>query len=128
MSDQHIAGNLTVDGTITTAQGLNVTTLFANTVEGTLDFDSLTVANNISAGSFTTSGNVDVSGTGGNINVSSGANVNVTGDGDVFVLSRRVVTASQGTGFPANPRFGDECYRTDLDEWYKFNGTIWSQI
>lgn len=128
MADEHITGNLTVDGTITTGQGLNVTTLFANTIEGTLDFDSLTVANHISAGSIGTSGQLSVSGASGSIDVSSGANINVTDAGDIFVLSRRVVTVSQGTGFPANPRFGDECYRTDLDEWYKFNGSIWSQI
>lgn len=54
---------------------------------------------------------------------------NLTVDGaNVTVMSRRVVLCSQGTAFPASPGFGDECYRTDLGEWYKFNGSIWMQF
>jgi hypothetical protein len=33
-----------------------------------------------------------------------------------------------GTAFPVSPSFGDECYREDLDEWYKYNGSTWTQI
>ena len=54
---------------------------------------------------------------------------NLTFDGtDLKVMSQRVITASQGTSFPGSPGFGDECYRTDLDEWYKYNGAVWMQI
>lgn len=38
------------------------------------------------------------------------------------------VVLSQGTTFPTSPTFGAECYRTDLDEWYKYNGSTWTQI
>lgn len=57
--------------------------------------------------------------------------VNVTGDnmtGDLTINSRRVVTVSSGTTFPASPGLGDEVYRTDFDEWYKYNGSVWTQI
>lgn len=33
-----------------------------------------------------------------------------------------------GTSFPGSPTFGDEFYRTDIDKWFKFNGTIWMEI
>jgi hypothetical protein len=38
------------------------------------------------------------------------------------------VLAIAATAFPANPAFGTECYRTDLSEWYKYNGSTWTQI
>lgn len=38
------------------------------------------------------------------------------------------INATSNTSFPSSPSFADECYRTDLDRWYKWNGTIWSQI
>lgn len=47
---------------------------------------------------------------------------------DVTINSRRVVTVSSGTSFPGSPGLGDEVYRTDLDEWYKYNGSVWTQI
>lgn len=32
-------------------------------------------------------------------------------------------------GFPGDvPTVGDEIYRTDLDQWYKYNGTTWTPI
>ena len=53
----------------------------------------------------------------------------LTFDGDdLKVKSVRVVTATSGTSFPGSPGFGDECYRSDLDEWYKYNGSAWIQI
>lgn len=53
----------------------------------------------------------------------------LTFDGtDLKVMSRRVVTATSGTSFPATPGFADECYREDLGEWYKYNGAIWMQF
>jgi hypothetical protein len=30
--------------------------------------------------------------------------------------------------FPTTPLLGDECYRTDSDQWYKYNGSTWTQI
>ena len=54
---------------------------------------------------------------------------NMTYNGtDLLIQARRVVTASAGTVFPGTPGFADECYRTDLDEWYKYNGAIWMHI
>jgi hypothetical protein len=40
----------------------------------------------------------------------------------------RFVAVTSGTSFPGSPTFGDEIYRTDLDEWYKYNGAVWTQI
>lgn len=40
----------------------------------------------------------------------------------------RYVICGSGTTFPGTPGFADEFYRTDLGEWYKFNGTAWMQI
>jgi hypothetical protein len=40
----------------------------------------------------------------------------------------RFVICGSGTTFPATPGFADEFYRTDLDEWYKYNGAVWTQI
>lgn len=54
--------------------------------------------------------------------------VNLSASQDVFVKSRRVVTVASGTEFPTSAGLGDECYRTDLDEWYKYNGSVWMQI
>ena len=48
--------------------------------------------------------------------------------GDIYSKTRRVVTVASGTSFPGTAGLGDECYRTDLDEWYKYNGTVWTQI
>lgn len=56
----------------------------------------------------------------------SGLSVNF--DKEVTVLARRVVTVSSGVVFPGTPGFGDEVYRSDLDEWYKYNGSVWTQI
>jgi len=53
---------------------------------------------------------------------------NLISTNDILIQSRRVVTVASGTSFPAGVGLGDECYRTDLDEWYKYNGTIWMQI
>jgi hypothetical protein len=39
-----------------------------------------------------------------------------------------IVVCSQGTAFPSVPAFADEFYRTDLDEWFKYNGSTWTQI
>ena len=41
-----------------------------------------------------------------------------------------ITTKTAATAFPTvpAPKLGDECYRTDLDEWYKYNGTVWTQI
>jgi hypothetical protein len=39
-----------------------------------------------------------------------------------------VAVASSGTAFPTSPGFGDECYRTDQLSWYKWNGSVWTQI
>lgn len=36
--------------------------------------------------------------------------------------------ATSADAFPENPRFGDECYRTDTLNWYKWNGATWTQI
>lgn len=47
---------------------------------------------------------------------------------DLTVATRKVVTVSSGTSFPTGVGLGDECYRTDLDEWYKYNGSVWIQI
>lgn len=38
------------------------------------------------------------------------------------------LSCTSGTSFPSSPVFGDEFYRTDLDKWYKYNGTIWMEI
>jgi len=40
----------------------------------------------------------------------------------------RYVVAGSGTTMPASPGFADEFYRTDLDEWYKWQGQTWTQI
>ncbi len=39
-------------------------------------------------------------------------------------------TKTSATSFPTDPvpKLGDECYRTDLDEWYKYNSVTWTQI
>jgi len=45
----------------------------------------------------------------------------------IFAL---ITTKTAATSFPTDPapKLGDECYRTDLDEWYKFNSVTWVQI
>lgn len=45
----------------------------------------------------------------------------------IFAL---ITTKTAAIAFPTDPapKLGDECYRTDLDEWYKYNGTVWTQI
>ena len=40
----------------------------------------------------------------------------------------RYVICGQGTTFPVSPGFADEFYRTDLDEWFKYNGAVFTQI
>lgn len=35
---------------------------------------------------------------------------------------------TSAASFPASPKAGDECYRTDLDGFYKYNGAAWLQI
>jgi len=40
----------------------------------------------------------------------------------------RYVVVTSGASFPGGAALGDEVYRTDLDEWYKYNGTVWTQI
>lgn len=40
----------------------------------------------------------------------------------------KLVRAGSGTVMPGSPSFADEFYRTDLDEWYKYNGATWIQI
>ena len=47
---------------------------------------------------------------------------------DKNVVVSKFVLVSEGTTFPLTPTLGDECYRTDLDEWYKYNGAVWMQI
>jgi len=47
---------------------------------------------------------------------------------DILINSKRVATVTSGTSYPSGAGLGDECYRTDLDEWYKYNGQIWMQI
>jgi len=32
------------------------------------------------------------------------------------------------SSFPSSPSLGDECWRTDLDQWWKYNGVTWTQI
>ncbi len=49
-------------------------------------------------------------------------------DTDSTITFDKIVTISQGTVFPASPNFGDEFYKTDVDEFYKYNGTYWIQI
>lgn len=58
-----------------------------------------------------------------------------TGNSDEVVSISQVeallvpkVTATSGTAFPASPVFAEECYRTDTLNWYKWNGTTWTQI
>ena len=38
------------------------------------------------------------------------------------------ILATSATSFPATPAFAEECYRTDLDKWYKYNGSVWMQM
>lgn len=40
----------------------------------------------------------------------------------------KFVAVTSGESFPTNPSLGDEIYRTDLDEWYKYTGSVWTQI
>jgi hypothetical protein len=53
---------------------------------------------------------------------------NLSSINDILIQSRRAVTVASGTSFPTGVGLGDECYRTDLDEWYKYNGATWMQI
>ena len=41
-----------------------------------------------------------------------------------------ITTKTSAAAFPTDPapKLGDECYRTDLDEWYKYNSVTWIQI
>lgn len=47
---------------------------------------------------------------------------------DLTVVGRRVVTTSSGTSFPTPAGLGDECFRTDTGEWFKYTGAEWVQI
>lgn len=47
---------------------------------------------------------------------------------DMSVQASKMVLVTSDTQFPSSPTLGDECYRTDLDEWYKYNGSVWMQI
>jgi hypothetical protein len=49
-------------------------------------------------------------------------------DGDITAKTRRVITIATGTSFYGDPGLGDECFRTDLDKFYKYTGTAWVQI
>lgn len=61
----------------------------------------------------------------GNYVPTSGGNMT----GDLTIYSRRVPTVSSSNSFPVNNLgLGDECYRTDLDKWFKYNGLTWIQI
>lgn len=39
-----------------------------------------------------------------------------------------IMKFTSDTSFPTSPSAGDECYRTDLDAFYKYTGTVWVQI
>lgn len=43
-------------------------------------------------------------------------------------ISGSVPIFTSGTAFPESPKGGDECFRTDLDEFYKYTGAVWVQI
>lgn len=45
--------------------------------------------------------------------------------GDISTSAGRVSVNTSGTSFPTSPGLGDECYRTDLDRWYKYNSSVW---
>lgn len=66
-------------------------------------------------------GPVPVGGTAGQIIVKDSAT-------DFDVSWRTGVISTAATSFPSSPVFAEECYRTDLDEWYKYNGTVWTQL
>ena len=105
---------------------------------GTLRFDSyhdgswstsLFLVDNI--GNSTIAGTLTVNGTGtSTINglVSFPGSTSFASVPTITSGTVKLVTCMSGTAFPASPGLGDECYRTDLDEWYKYNGSIWMQI
>ena len=65
----------------------------------------------------------------GSSNVDFNADQSTTFNGEVDIYSKRVSTVTSGTAFPTtNLGLGDECYRTDLDVWYKYNSVTWTQI
>lgn len=43
-------------------------------------------------------------------------------------ISGSVPIFTSGTSFPTTMKAGDECFREDLDEFYKYTGTTWVQI
>ena len=103
---------------------------------GSLRFDSyhgdawhtsLFLIDNI--GNSTIAGNLTVNSTGSTINgaVSFPGTVSFSSVPTIST-GAKIVSCTSGTTFPVSPVLGDECYRTDLDEWYKYNGAIWMQI
>jgi hypothetical protein len=44
------------------------------------------------------------------------------------VNSNHVPAVTSNTTFPSSPAAGDLSYRTDLDFWFIYNGTVWAQI
>ena len=57
-----------------------------------------------------------------------GTTITIDGSNIIHSSGGGGVSATSGTSFPGGPSFGSEVYRTDLDKWYKYNGTIWSEI
>lgn len=38
------------------------------------------------------------------------------------------ITINSGTVYPTDNLLGDEFYDTDLDSWFKWNGSVWTGI
>ena len=108
-----VSGNANFDG----SAGISITTTVANNSHTHLSA-------NITDATHTNTANMIVRRDGSG-NFAGGA---ITGDSFNFTTAGRAAKVTSGTSFPGGAGLGDEVYRTDLDEFYKYNGTVWMQI
>ena len=59
-------------------------------------------------------------------NLSSDNSLYLYGTANGFAIKTTNLLRFGGTSFPASPSTDDLFYRTDLDEWYSYNGTAWA--
>lgn len=142
--DATAASAFTVTGNSLTLNTLTSGNIIIDSIAG-IDIDADTTLDIDITGATTIDGTGDItingSGTGNLILPLSAASSPVSGgvyvdttNSDFMIhngtawLSSTITITSAASNPTSNLRFGDEVYRTDLDEWYKYNGATWTQI